>query len=76
MSRFMDRATRTAIPNSWQRTIDWRKQIELRGKEIKKRVQKKERTVGKKQAFEEGGTVLIQDLKTKKWDTKRTIEKF
>ena len=66
MSRFMDRATRTAIPNSWQRTIDWRKQIKLRGKEIEKCEQKKKHTVGKEQTFEEGDTVLIQDLKTKK----------
>ena len=44
MSRFMGRATRTAIPNNWQRAIDGKKQIELRGEEIEKRVRKKERT--------------------------------
>ena len=44
MSRFMGRATRTAIPISWQRSKDWRKQIELRGEEIEKCVKKKEHT--------------------------------
>ena len=41
MSRFMGRATRTAIPNSWQRSIDRRKQFELRGEGIEQRVKKK-----------------------------------
>ena len=36
---------------------------------------KKERTVGKKETFEIGETVLIQDLKIKKWDTRSTIQK-
>ena len=75
MNRFEGRATRTAIPNSWQRTIDWKKQIKLKGEEIEIRVKKKERTLGKKQTFEEGETELIQDLITKKVDTKGMIEK-
>ena len=49
ISRFMGRATRNSIPNSWQHSIDWRKQIELRVEEIEKRVKKKEHTVEKKQ---------------------------
>ena len=73
MSRFMGRATRTVIPNSWQHSIDWRKQIKLNGKEIEKQVKKKERTVGKKLTFEKTEDVLIQNLKTRKWDTKSTI---
>ena len=59
--------------NSWQRSIDWWKQIELRGEEIEKRIKKKERTVGKKLTFEKGEEVLVQDLKTQKLDTKGTI---
>lgn len=43
--------------------------------EIEKWIKKKERKVGKNQTIEEGKTVLIQDLKAKKWDTKGTIEK-
>ena len=38
ISRFMARATRTSIPNSWQCSIDWRKEIDLHGEEIEKRV--------------------------------------
>ena len=44
-SRFLGRATRTSLPNSWNRQIERRKQIELRGEEIEKRVQKKLNTV-------------------------------
>ena len=47
----MSRATRTVIPNRWQRSIDWRKQSELRRDEVEKRVKKKERTVEKKIRF-------------------------
>ena len=60
----MGRATRTAIPNSWQRSIDWRKQIELCGEEIETRAKKKERNVEKKLTFEKREEVLVQDLKT------------
>ena len=59
MSRFMGRATSTSIPNSWQRSIDWRKQVELRSEEIEKQVKRKERAVGKKLTFEKGEEVLV-----------------
>ena len=52
-----------------------KQQIELRGEEIEKRVKKKERIIGKKEIFEEGETVLIQDLKTKKWILKAQLRK-
>ena len=45
----------------------------LRREEIEKRFKKKERTVGKKLTFEIGEDILVQDLKTQKWDTKGTI---
>ena len=72
MSRLMGRATRTAIPNSWQSSIDWRTQIDLRGEQIDKRVKEKERNVGGKLTFEEGvEDVLIQDSKCRKgWTIK------
>ena len=59
-SRFLGRATRTSLPNSWKRQIEWRKQRELRREEIEKRVQKKQRTIGKKLTFEEGEEVWVQ----------------
>ena len=42
-------------------------------KEIEKQVKKKERTVGKKLTFEKTEDILIQNIKTRKWDTKSTI---
>ena len=74
MSRFMGRATRTMIPNSLRRAIDWRKQIQLRGEQVEKRVQKRGRTEGKKSVFEEGEEVWVQCVKTGKWKEKGTIE--
>ena len=59
---FMGRATRTAIHNSRHRSIDWRKQIELRSEDVEKRVKLKERTEGKKLQFEEGEEEWIQDM--------------
>ena len=72
-SRFLGRATRTSLPNSWKRYIEWRKQIELHGEEIEKRDRKKQRTVGKKLTFEVGEDVLVQNMKNGKWDTKGVI---
>ena len=57
MSRFMGRAACTMIPNSLRRAIDWRRQIQLRGEQVEKRVQKRGRTEGKKLVFEEGEEV-------------------
>ena len=42
MSRFLGRATRTMILNSLRRAIDWRRQIQLRGEQVEKRVQKRQ----------------------------------
>ena len=72
-SCFLGRATRASLPNSWSRQIEWRKQIELRGEEIEKQVQRKQRTVGKKLTFDVGEDVLVQNMKTGKWDTKGVI---
>ena len=74
MSRFMGRATRTMIPNSLRRAIDWRKQIQLRGEQVEKRVQKRRRTEGRKLVFEEGEEVWVQCVMTGKWKDKGIIE--
>ena len=73
MSRFMGRATRTMIPNSLRRAINWRKQIQLRGEQIEKRVQKRGRTEQKKLTFEEGEEVWVQCLKSGRWKDKGII---
>ena len=46
-TRFLGRRTGTGLPNSWERFVDWRSQIEKRGELKEKRVKKKERSVGK-----------------------------
>ena len=38
-------------------------------------MKKKERSVGKKEVFEEGQRVLLQNIKTKKWDTEGIVQK-
>ena len=74
MSRFMGRATRTMIPNSLRRAIDWRRQIQLRGEQVEKRVKKRDRTEGKKLMFEEGEEVWVQCIKSGKWKDKGVID--
>ena len=74
MSRFMGRATRTMIPNSLRRAIDWRRQIQLRGEQVEKRVRKRGRTEGKKLMFEEGEEVWVQCIKSGKWKDKGIID--
>ena len=64
----MGRVTRSSLPNSWDRLVNWRQQIEKRGEE--KRVKKKERIVAKKEVFKEGERVRLQDIKTKIWNIK------
>ena len=74
MSRFLGRATRTMIPNSLRRAIDWRRQIQLRGEQVEKRVKKRDRTEGKKLMFEEGEEVWVQCIKSGKWEDKGVID--
>ena len=76
MSRFLGRATRTMIPNSLRRAIDWRRQIQRRGEQIEKRVMKRGRTEGKKLSFEEGEHVWVQCVKSGKWKDKGVIDEI
>ena len=73
MTRFIGRGTRSNLPNSWDRSVDWRQLIELRGEEREKRVRKKERIVGKKETHKEGRKVKLQDIKTKLWNTEVVV---
>ena len=66
--------TRTMIPNSLRCAIDWRKQIQFRGEQVEKRVQKRGRTEERKLVFEEGEEVWVQFVKTGKWKVKGIIE--
>ena len=58
---------RSGLPNSLDRFIDWKQEIEKRGEIKERRYLKKERTVGKL-TYEIGESVRLQNIKTKKWD--------
>ena len=48
ITRFLGRGVRGALPNSLDRSTDWREKVAERGIERQKRVDKKGRTVGRK----------------------------
>ena len=56
------------LPNNLDRNVKWKEQVEKRGEIRQKRVDKKGRSVGKKETFEVGELVKLQNLKTKQWD--------
>ena len=71
----MGRGTRSGLPNSWDRSVDWRQQIERRGEEREKMVNKKERIVGEKELYKEVERVRLQDIKTKLWNTEGVVNR-
>ena len=73
ITRFLGRGVRGALPNSLDRSTNWQEKVTARGEARQKRVNKKGRTVGKKEIFALGETVKLQDLKTKKWSSDGTI---
>ena len=66
-SRFYERGIRSGLPNSLDRFVDWKQDIEKRGEIKERRYLKKERTVGKL-TYEIGESVRLQNIKTKKWN--------
>ena len=68
MSRLIGRGTQGNLPNSWDRQIEWKQQVQIRGEQRQKRVNKKDRVVGKKETYERGERVKLQDMKTKSWN--------
>ena len=66
-SRFYGRGVRSGLPNSLDRLVDWKQDIEKRGEIKERQYLKKERTVGKL-TYEMGESVRLQNIKTKKWD--------
>ena len=66
-TRFYGRGTRSGLPNSLDRFVDWKEDIKKRGEIKERRYLKKERTVGK-HTYEIGETVRLQNIKTKKWN--------
>ena len=73
ITRFLGRGVRGNLPNSLNRNVDWKEQVEARGETRQRRVDKKGRTVGKKETFEVGEKVRMQNIKSKKWDQEGEI---
>ena len=73
ITRFLGRGVRGALPNSLDRSSNWQEKVTARGEARQKHVEKKGRTVGKKEIFAIGETVKLQDMKTKKWTADGTI---
>ena len=68
LTRFLGRGVRGNLPNSLERDINWQEQVSARGDTRQKRVEKRGRTVGKKEVFAVGEKVKLQNLKTKQWN--------
>ena len=66
-SRFYGRGVRSGLPNSLDRFLDWKQEVEKHGEIKERRLLKKERTVGKL-TYEIAESVRLQNIKTKKWD--------
>ena len=47
----------------WDGQMDWKQQVQMREEQRQKRGNKKERVVGKKETFEVGKKVKLQDIK-------------
>ena len=73
LSRFIGRGLRTHIPNSLDRSVNFRELIKERRLAREKRVRKKQRTEQKKLIFEPGEEVWIQCPKTNLWNIKGEI---
>ena len=73
LSRFIGRGLRTHIPNSLDRSVNFRELIKERRLARERRVRKKERTEEKKLIFEPGEKVWIQCPKTKPWNIRGEI---
>ena len=73
MTRFIERGTRSNLPNSLDRSVDSRQHIEMRGKEREKIVRKKERIEGKKETYKVGERVKLQDFKSKMRNTEGVV---
>ena len=67
ITRFLGRGARENLPNSLDRSVNWEEQVQTRGEKRQARVNKKGRTVGKKETFEVGEAVKLKNMKTKKW---------
>ena len=73
MARFLGRGLRNKIPNSVDRTIDFKELIRKRREEREKRVTKKGRTEEKKLVFGINEKVRLQCPRTKLWNIRGKV---
>ena len=73
MARFLGRGLRNKIPNSVDRTIDFKELIKRRREERERRVNKKGRTEEKKLVFGVNEKVRLQCPKTKLWNIRGKV---
>ena len=73
MARFLGRGLRNKIPNSVDRTIDFKELIRKRREEREKRVIKKGRTEEKKLVFGINEKVRLQCPRTKLWNIRGKV---
>ena len=66
LSRFLGHGTRSYLPNSLDRNINWAHLMQIRAEQHQKRVEKPGRT--SKEVFAVGERVWVQNVQSKKWD--------
>ena len=74
LTRFMGRGLRTKLPNSVDRSVNFKDLIKKRKDEREKRVKKGGRTEEKKLIFNIGEVVRLQCPKSKAWDSRGEIK--
>ena len=73
LARFLGRGLRNKLPNSVDRTVNFKDLIRRRRDEREKRVKKEGRTEEKKLVFNINETVRLQDPKSKLWNIRAKI---
>ena len=73
LSRFLGHGTRSYIPNSMDRNLNWSHLMQIRAEQHQKRVDKPGKC--SKDTFVVGEKVWVQNIKSKKWDQEGDITK-
>ena len=71
ISRFLGHGVRTGLPNSVDSNLDWNYLMEIRAAQHQKRVDRPGKI--SKVQFEVNEVVIVQDVKSKKWDKEGII---
>ena len=74
MAQFLGHGVRSGIPNSLDRSINWKKLIDIRAAQHHKRVSKPGKS--SKEIYKVGEEVLVQNIKSKLWDQREIISEM